>query len=114
MEHAEAIKAVYPAIYADMQGKVFAGLQAAADRGEEIPYARRIRLGILFGLPTDPTMTPEFQASLAAAHGETSAVEDAQELAAAPKPQAPDRARKVTYKAAGRYHTPIGRIESNK
>jgi len=114
MEHAEAIKAVYPAIYADMQGKVFAGLQAAADRGEEIPYARRIRLGILFGLPTDPTMTPEFQASLAAAHGETSAVEDAQELAAAPKPQAPDRARKVTYKAAGRYHTPIGRIESNR
>jgi hypothetical protein len=114
LEHAEAIKAVYPAIYADMQGKVFAGLQAAADRGEEIPYARRIRLGILFGLPTDPTMTPEFQASLAAAHGETSAVEAAQELAAAPKPQAPDRARKVTYKAAGRYHTPIGRIESNR
>ncbi len=40
-----------------MQARVMDGL---ANSPELLPYEARIRLGVLFQLPTDPTLRPEF------------------------------------------------------
>lgn len=65
-ESVEALRAVYPKLYDDIRHKV---ADAVVDRGTQLPYAKRVELGILFGLPTDPTMTPEFQRAVQATYG---------------------------------------------
>ncbi len=112
VEHSEAIREVWPALYADMQEKVMEGMQAAADRGEVLPFSRRISLGILFQLPTDPSMEPGMQARLQALHIQAGAEEAAQEEAqAGGAPEPGERTRKTTMKSTGNLATPLGRIE---
>jgi hypothetical protein len=55
----EAVREVYPQLYAEMQSRVLDGL---ANSSELLPYEHRIRLGLLFDLPTDPTLRPEYLA----------------------------------------------------
>lgn len=55
----EAVREVYPRIYADMQARAVEGL---ANSRQLLQYEHRIRLGLLFQLPTDPTLRPEYLA----------------------------------------------------
>jgi hypothetical protein len=57
----EAVREVYPQLYAEMQSRVLEGL---AGSKELLPYEHRIRLGVLFELPTDPTLRPEYIAAI--------------------------------------------------
>lgn len=57
LEAVEAVREVYPMLYADMQDEV---MQALSDADKPPSYATRIQLGILFGIPTDSTLEPEY------------------------------------------------------
>jgi len=66
----EAVREVYPQLYAEMQARVLDGL---ANSQELLPYEHRIRLGLLFDLPTDPTLRPEYLALAQGAYAESNA-----------------------------------------
>lgn len=53
----EAVREVYPRLYAEMQARVLDALGASK---ELLPYEERVRVGILFDLPTDQTLRPEY------------------------------------------------------
>lgn len=76
-ETVEAVRAVYPKLYATIQGRVADEL---SDRTTKVPYEQRVRLGMLLGVPADKSMTPAFQKALQAAYGPPPPE---------PKPQAP-------------------------
>lgn len=65
LEHAEAMKAVYPAMYADIQRRVMDAMIEAP----EIPFQARVQAGIIFEAPTDASMQPEMIAATQAALG---------------------------------------------
>lgn len=56
-DHVEAVQAVYPKLYDEIRSSVFRSL---VDSKTEIPYQRKIQLGILLDLPTDKTLSPDF------------------------------------------------------
>jgi len=56
-EAVNAIEAVYPKLYAEIQGLV---MEKASALNEELPYAKRIQLSILFKVPLDDVMKPNF------------------------------------------------------
>lgn len=59
----EAVKEVYPHLYADMQGRAVEWL---GNMPELMTYESRVRIGLLFELPTDPTLRPEFATAMQA------------------------------------------------
>lgn len=108
-EHAEALREVWPAMYADIQEKVLVGMQERADKGERIPYQRRASLGTLLQIPTDATLTPEFLAAMADVHVASQAAEEQQGPGGGAPPPG-KRTRKTTYDSPDSYLTPLGRI----
>lgn len=67
-EHVEALKAVYPAIYSQIQ-------QTAMDNIVEHPnlsYAKKVQLGILLDIPADSSMSPDSVVMLQQSIGSTS------------------------------------------
>jgi len=56
-DEVDAIKNVHPEIYNQLQGSI---INAIMEKGDQIPYQRRVQLNLLFGIPTDYSMTPEF------------------------------------------------------
>lgn len=52
-DQADALKAIYPRLYGEVQSRVFA---QAAKFGSEIPYRTRVRLSVLFGAALDPSI----------------------------------------------------------
>jgi hypothetical protein len=62
-EAVEALRAVHPHLYQQIQSEVLDGLQEAE---KEPPYETRLNLGVLFDLTTDPALEPEFLAMLQA------------------------------------------------
>lgn len=60
-EHVEAVKAVYPNLYEEMRVAVMESLVASR---QKLPYSRRIQLGILLDIPTDKTLSPDFQKAI--------------------------------------------------
>lgn len=73
VEHVEAIRAVYPQMYAGLQRDLVGAALEAAGRGEPMPYRERIRLGVLFDLPLDPSITQEALARTHAVFAQASA-----------------------------------------
>lgn len=63
----EAVREVYPHIYADMQGRAVEWL---GNTPELLPYEYRVRVGLLFQLPTDPTLRPEYAATMQSLYAE--------------------------------------------
>lgn len=59
MAAVETVRECYPRIYADHQARV---IDKLGQEKELLPYDVRIRAGILFDLPTDETLRPEFLA----------------------------------------------------
>lgn len=107
VEHAEALREVWPALYGDVRDRTLSALQEAAHGGETLPLSRRIALGILFELPTDYTMTPEYQAAIAPQAAAEHAAEASETAAGRP-------ARKVNYKSAARRMLPTERRERHE
>ena len=64
IDEIETVRAVFPRLYQEAQ---FAVLEAVAS-GQSIPYARRIQLGALFGLPLTATQDPQFAATMQAGY----------------------------------------------
>lgn len=60
-DHVEAVKAVYPNLYDEMRVAVMESLVSSRTKTS---YARRIQLGILLDLPTDKTLSPDFQKAI--------------------------------------------------
>lgn len=56
-EEVDTLKAVYPGMYQRLQDSI---MNAIIDHGEQIPYKRRLVLGTMFNVPTDPTLDPAF------------------------------------------------------
>lgn len=85
-ETAEAIRIVYPALFADIQERIMTKQAEDMAEGREMPYAQRIRLGQIFDSPTDPSLqaavTTEIQNAIGAAYDEP---DPAQQMAAGKK-----------------------------
>jgi hypothetical protein len=88
----EAVRDVYPELYASMQARVMDGL---ANSPKLLPYESRIRLGVLFQLPTDPTLRPEFLAATQSVYQE-----QAQPPTQGPQPGPPGARSKTLLSAA--------------
>lgn len=73
-EAVEALRTVYPGLYRQMQTEIMTELSEAE---EPPPYQKRLTLGVLFDLPTDPALDPEFLGMLQAS-AQASAPLDAQ------------------------------------
>ena len=58
-EGAESLRAVYPSMFRQIQGHVMDRVAEMQAKGKPIPRARRLELGILLGIPTDWSLTPE-------------------------------------------------------
>lgn len=58
-EAVDAVREVYPETFAEIQTKVLEDLFDMRKRGKQPKYFERIQLGLILGIPTDPTMTPE-------------------------------------------------------
>lgn len=62
-EDAETLRELYPESYARVQRQIMDGL---AEAKRQLPYQKRLALGILFDVPTDPALEPEALAQLQA------------------------------------------------
>ncbi len=60
-EDAEALRTVYPEMFADMQRQIIDRLPQLQ---ESLPYSRRLAMSIVWGVPVDPAMDPRIMAVL--------------------------------------------------
>lgn len=104
-EQVEALKAVYPALFADIQQMVLLEL---ASRKDEVPYDRRMQLDMLLGLngAGEPSLSPMFQNTLSMA----AAIAEA-EMAPTGPPSAAKKPNSAN--ARNRMSTLSDRIESD-
>lgn len=79
----EAVRDVYPRLYAEMQAQAVEGL---ANSRQLLQYEHRIRLGLLFNLPTDPTLRPEYLSRMQAIYQKPQ-----QQPQGGPQPQNPSQ-----------------------
>lgn len=65
-ETVETVKAVYPERFREMQTIIMDKLNTLASKGKlnDISYSKRIQLGTLLEIPSDPTMNPSFVAAM--------------------------------------------------
>ena len=75
-EAVQAVRDNYPKIFQQMQRII---LEKVAERKTELSYDKRIQLGRLFDVPTDPTLEPAFIASINKMYDETQAKPKEQE-----------------------------------
>jgi hypothetical protein len=66
-DHVEAVKNVYPALYDRMRAEV---MTSVVDSKTELPYSKRIQLGILLDIPTDKTLSPDFVRAIQATYSD--------------------------------------------
>jgi len=76
----DAVQENYPKLYQQIQTEIVQHISTMKDR---MPYEKRVQLGKLFGVPTDPTLEPQFVASMRKLYGDAS--QGQQPAAAAPK-----------------------------
>lgn len=60
-EEMDALKTVHPEIFAKLRSEVITTL---IEKGTKIPYSKRISIGTIFGVPTDPSLEPAAIAKL--------------------------------------------------
>lgn len=83
-DQVEAVKAVYPKLFAEMQTKVVEHLHSMK---APLAYDKRVQLGILLDVPTDATLDPDFIKTMQA----NFAGEDGNSKEGASAPTAPKR-----------------------
>ena len=59
VEAVDAVRTVYPETFRNIQAQMVERLAKLQAKGKAPAYAQRIQLGLLLGIPSDPTMTPE-------------------------------------------------------
>jgi len=64
-EQAEALRVVWPNIYAECQQRI---TEAVVAHGKALPYDKTTQLGMLFDVPTHATLAPQVMQAVAAAH----------------------------------------------
>lgn len=74
-EAAEALKAVYPGLYGNLQQEV---LKKAQDNADKLTYNQRLQLGILLDIPADSSLSPDLLLNLQKQFGEQSQAREAQ------------------------------------
>lgn len=84
-EGVEALREVYPALYQQITQRAIEALQ---ELKTPPPYQERLQLGLLLGIPTDPSLTPAFLATIQQTHAIASAQQPQQQSAAVTR--APD------------------------
>jgi hypothetical protein len=55
--HIQALQAIYPDLHQEMNQKIAEHLGRAGLKNEQIPYKKRVSMGLLMGQPVDSTMT---------------------------------------------------------
>ena len=88
-EAVDAVRTVYPAMFADMQARVVEKLLKLQNQGRAPSFAARAQLALLLGMPTDPLLMPS---SMRAIQAQYAAQPGAAQGGASP---APGRTRKV-------------------
>ncbi len=83
-ETVEAVKAVYPSMFAEMQSKVMDEYADLAATGKQLPYAQRLQIGTLLEIPTDPSLEPDMIAMQQGLYAANPEPEDAQPQQAPP------------------------------
>jgi hypothetical protein len=91
----EAVREVYPETLASIQTQVMERLSVLQSRGKAPSYLERLQLGLLLGIPTDPTLAPNVARAIQAQYA---AQPGAAQGGAAP---APGRSRKPPQIAGG-------------
>lgn len=61
-EAAETLRVLYPRLYARAQTEIMGAVMEAK---KPLPYDERVQLGIMFDIPTDPSLAPDFAAAIA-------------------------------------------------
>lgn len=65
IEQSETLKTVYPELYGEATKLIMEELPKLK---EELPYQKRVQLGVLFDVPTDPSLNPAFVAQMQLSH----------------------------------------------
>jgi len=65
-EAIEVLREVYPKLYGQLQQQTLKRLEDSAARGKAIPYAVRVRIGVVLGMEADPSMRPDMMRALQA------------------------------------------------
>jgi hypothetical protein len=90
--HIDALKSVYPDLHQEMVQKTLEHLGGMRMKGQELPYAKRLSIGKLIGMPLDSTMTQQnMQTIMQAASPNTGPA--AQGTKGPKKPSGPDLAQ---------------------
>lgn len=77
-DHAEAMRVVYPEIFADVQRQVMDAVIEAQRDGGTVPYSVRTRMAALFDTPSDPAMAPDRLIAIQTSLGNQEAEEEAE------------------------------------
>lgn len=64
-DQVDAVKTVYPKLYEEMRVEV---MRSVVETKKALPYDRRIQLGILLDIPTDKSLSPDFQRAIQATY----------------------------------------------
>jgi len=73
IEQSETLKTVYPEIYSEVMNNFMEELPKLK---EELPYQKRLQISLLFQVPTDYTLSPEFINQMQQAHLKSMQAED--------------------------------------
>lgn len=93
VEAVDAVRTVYPETFRDIQAQIVDRLAKLQSKGKAPAYAQRIQLGLLIGIPSDPTMTPEVMQAVQSSYSQQpNAV---REGAAGPAPQRGQKAPNI-------------------
>ena len=65
-EAIETLKEVYPKLYGQLQQQTLDRVTKATAKGTPLPYAVRVRIGVVLGVPMDPSMRPDMTRALQA------------------------------------------------
>ncbi len=85
-EAAETLRVVYPQIFAEVQTRL---LTRAAELEAKLPYQKVLQASLLFDVPLDASLRPEFVARLQEAHSSNSAQAGTSQAAAGAAPGQP-------------------------
>lgn len=83
-EAVDAVREVYPETFAVIQARMLDKLTDMEAKGRKPNFRERIQLGLLLGMPTDPTMLPEVMRAVQAQYASRSPKERAGQAPAKP------------------------------
>jgi hypothetical protein len=75
-EGVEALRACYPKLYDEVRSRI---VEEYVSQKSDLPYAKRVQLGVLFDAPTDSTLDPDFLRAIAGPQASASAEAEQQQ-----------------------------------